>query len=117
MHERLYHYQAKVASVYDGDTCTLDIDVGLHVWVHDEKIRLSRIDAPEIRGDERPAGLAARDFLRHLIEGKEVHIQTIKDQKEKYGRYLAEIYVQQHGAWVNVNDLMVQNGHAVYKDY
>lgn len=117
MDEHLYHYQAKIVSVYDGDTCTLDIDVGLHVWVHDEHVRLSRINAPEVRGEERPAGLAARDFLRNLIEGKEVFIQTIKDQKEKYGRYLAEIYIQQGEDWTNVNDLMVQNGHAVYKEY
>ncbi len=25
----LYHYNAKVISVYDGDTCTVDIDLGL----------------------------------------------------------------------------------------
>jgi hypothetical protein len=26
----LYHYKAKVTSVYDGDTCTVDIDLGIH---------------------------------------------------------------------------------------
>jgi micrococcal nuclease len=119
---KLYNYKARVTGVYDGDTCTVDIDLGLHTWIHEEKLRLHRIDAPEVRGIERPAGLAARDFLQSLILGKEVHLETIKDQEEKYGRYLAEIFVQQttpEGGeiWVNVNDLMVQNGHAVYKDY
>jgi micrococcal nuclease len=117
MHEYLYNYLAKVVSVYDGDTCTVDIDLGLRTWVHNEKLRLSRINAPEVTGVEKPAGLASRDFLRSLIEGKEIHLQTIKDRREKYGRYLAEIYVQQGEEWVNVNDLMVTNGHAVYQDY
>ena len=43
----LYRYRALVRSVYDGDTCTVDIDLGLGCWVHGEKIRLYRINAPE----------------------------------------------------------------------
>ncbi|MDZ7288585.1 MAG: thermonuclease family protein [candidate division KSB1 bacterium] len=118
MHElNLYNYRAKVVSVYDGDTCNVDIDLGLRTWIHNEKLRLARIDAPELTGIERPAGLAARDFLRSLIQGKDVHIQTIKDRQEKYGRYLAEIFVEQDGTWMNVNDLMVQNGYAKYAEY
>jgi len=117
MNDSLYHYRAKVVSVYDGDTCTVDIDLGLRTWIREEKLRLFRINAPELVGVEKPAGLAARDFLRSLIDGKEVYIQTLKDKQEKYGRYLAEIFVKQNEQWVNVNDLMVQNGHAVYKDY
>jgi len=117
MQEFLYHYLAKVVSVYDGDTCTVDIDVGLRTWIHEEKLRLTRINAPELIGAQRPAGLASRDFLKSLIENKEIYIRTIKDRQEKYGRYLVEIFVQQNGAWVNVNDLMVQNGHAEYKEY
>ncbi len=117
MQENLYHYRARVISVYDGDTCTVDIDLGLHAWVHEEKLRLARINAPELVGMEKPAGLASRDFLRSLIDGKEIDIHTIKDKQEKYGRYLAEIFVEQNGARFNVNDLMVQNGHAVYKEY
>ncbi|MGH7600836.1 MAG: thermonuclease family protein [bacterium] len=117
MHEHLYNYKANVVSVYDGDTCTVDIDLGMRTWVHGEKLRLFRINAPELTGVQKPAGLAARDFLRGMIAGKEIHLQTIKDKQEKYGRYLAEIFVQQGEAWVNVNDEMVKNGHAVYQDY
>jgi micrococcal nuclease len=117
MKETLYHYRAKVISVYDGDTCTVDVDLGLHAWIHEEKLRLARINAPELIGAQRPAGLASRDFLKSMIEGQEIYIKTIKDQREKYGRYLAEIFVQQNSVWVNVNDLMVQNGHAEYKEY
>ncbi len=48
---------------------------------------------------------------------KEIHLQTSKDKQEKYDRYLAEIFVQQGGTWLNVNDEMVKNGHAAHQDY
>lgn len=82
----LYHYKAKVTSVYDGDTCTVDIDLGIHTWIQGEKIWLNRINAPELKGSEKVKGLKSRDFLRSKIEGKEITIETIKDKQEKYGR-------------------------------
>ena len=118
MKEYLYHYRAKVVSVYDGDTCTLDIDLGLHLKIEGEKVRLSRINAPEVRGEERPQGLLARDWLRERIGGREVWIQTIRDKKGKYGRYIAEIWVEDEPeVFVNISDEMVAAGHAVYKEY
>jgi micrococcal nuclease len=118
MNENLYHYRATVTDVYDGDTCTVDIDLGLKTWVRGEKVRLYRINAPELRGVERPEGLKSRDFLREQIDGKDVIIQTIKDRKGKYGRYLAEIWLQaDDGEAININDLLVKNCFAVYKDY
>lgn len=117
MEYSLYHYKAKVISIYDGDTIRLDIDLGLKTWIRNEPIRLARINAPELRGSERAAGIEARDFLRSLIQEKDVVVQTLKDDKGKYGRYLGEILFEKDGAWININDLMVQNGHAEYKEY
>lgn len=118
MEEHLYYYRAQVRSVYDGDTCTLDIDLGLGTWIHGEKIRLLRINAPELTGASRVAGLAARDFLRGLIDGREVWINTEKDKRGKYGRYLAEIWIKDDTeVWININDALVNAGHAVYAEY
>ena len=118
MKENLYHYRATVTDVYDGDTCTVDIDLGLNTWVRGEKLRLYRINAPELRGVERPEGLKSRDFLREKIEGQKVIIQTIKDQREKFGRYLAEIWLPlEEGEPININDWLVKEGFAIYKDY
>ncbi|MCG7868176.1 MAG: thermonuclease family protein [Candidatus Thiodiazotropha taylori] len=108
-----YTYRAVITDVYDGDTVTADIDLGLSTWVHGEKLRLYRINAPEVRGAERTVGLESRDWLREKVLGKTVIIQTIKDRKGKYGRYLAEIWLNQQ----NMNDLIVAAGHAEYKDY
>ncbi len=118
MLHNLYHYRAIVVDVYDGDTCTVDIDLGLKTWIKGEKIRLARIDAPEVRGNAREAGLRSRDYLRSIILGKPVVIQTIKDHKGKYGRYLGEIWLpDEEGNYTNVNDRLVQQGYAVYREY
>ena len=115
---QLYIYKARVISVYDGDTCTVDIDLGLHAWIHGEKIRLARINAPELRGAEREQGMLSRDYLRELILDQEIILNTIKDKKGKYGRYLGEIWVKNdNDVYINVNDEMVAEGYADYYDY
>ncbi len=118
MKKCLYRYNAHVVSVYDGDTITVDIDLGLKTFVKGEKIRLSRINAPELRGAERARGLESRDFLRKLILDKDILLETIKDKRGKYGRYLGEIWVLQKGnRMLNINDLLVKKGFAEYKTY
>ena len=118
MLNKLYYYKAKITSVYDGDTCTADLDLGLHILSKGEKIRLARINAPEVRGASRQQGLISRDFLRNLILNKEILVQTVKDKKGKYGRYLGEIWlINEDGSLSNVNDLMVSSGFAEYKEY
>ena len=87
-----YQYRAVITEVYDGDTVTADIDLGFNTWRRGEKLRLHGIDAPEVRGAERPQGLKSRDALRERLLGREVTVCTIKDETGKYGRYLVRIY-------------------------
>jgi len=119
----MYEYRAKVIGITDGDTVTLDIDLGLSVHVH-ERCRLYGINAPETHGvkkdsEEYRRGMAATEFLRNMIEGKEVLIRTYKDTKGKYGRYLVEIweYIETDEDQIligpSVNAEMVEAGHAV----
>lgn len=119
MQDKCFYYRGQVVSVYDGDTCHVDLDLGFGIWKKKETLRLNRINAPEVRGEQRPAGLLSRDYLRDLILDKEVVVQTVQDTKGKYGRYLAEIWLHDLVAdeWVNVNDLLVENGQAIYRDY
>ncbi len=113
----LYHYRAVVMSVYDGDTCRVDLDLGFGVWKKNEKIRLARINAPEIRGADRAQGIKARDYLRRMVSGKEIILETIKDRKGKYGRYLGELWLKEEDRWVNVNDALVKAGLAETVQY
>jgi len=115
--DKLYHYRAKVVSVYDGDTMRVDIDLGMSVIIHNEPVRLNRINAPELKGDERERGLASRDFLRSRVEGKDVLLQTEKDDKGKYGRYIVEVWLKEGDTYTNINDEIVSKGFAVYHAY
>lgn len=118
MENPLYSYKAIVTEVYDGDTCTVNIDLGLHCWIKSEKIRLNRINAPELKGKDRNNGLKSRDFLRSLILNKKIIIQTLKDKREKYGRYLGEVWIKNDkGENENVNDILVKNNFAKYQKY
>lgn len=118
MEKKLYLYKAIVREVYDGDTITVDIDLGLKTFIHGEKIRLYGINTPEVRGDERSKGLISRDYLRTMILNKEILLETIKDEKGKYGRYLGVIWVSKMGKqYFNVNEHLVEEGLAVEKDY
>ena len=105
----MYEYNVKITSVYDGDTVTGDIDLGFGVWMHKQKFRLIGIDTPEIRTkdlDEKRRGYDARDRLRELILDKVVKVRSLG--KGKYGRWLIEIYDDT----ININQLLIQEGHA-----
>ena len=105
----MYEYRSFVRKVYDGDTITVDIDVGFGVVLMNQKMRLLRINAPEIRGTQRPDGLKSRDALRKKIANKWVKIRTQKDKKGKYGRWLAEVWIEEEC----VNDWLIKEGYAV----
>lgn len=106
----MYEYQATVVGVYDGDTITVDIDLGLRVWLRGQKLRLFGIDAYELRGDQAARGRAARDYLKTLVLHRLVKLRTHRDATEKYGRWLADIYLDDGRL---VNRLMIDAGHAV----
>lgn len=107
-----YIYNAKCTRVYDGDSVTVDIDLGMGVWLKNQKTRLFGIDTPEIKGDEREAGLQATYRLRYLVQGYDIVIETHKDRTGKYGRWLVTLWVDTagDGELTNVNELLVEEG-------
>lgn len=105
--KELYHYRVAYRSNYDGDTVRFDVDLGFGIIMRDQIFRLFGIDTPELRGDERAKGLESRDWLQRRLEGAEqIYVRTHKDQKGKYGRWLAEILIDGD----NVNEEMVTLG-------
>ena len=122
LRSRLYYYAAYVTGVYDGDTVTVDIDLGMGIWQHDQTIRLWKINTPEVRGSEREQGLQVRDFVRDLILDKDILLRTILDKRGvdrtgKFGRLLGEILIEDgSGEVINVNELLLEQGMAVPMD-
>lgn len=99
---------AKVVDVYDGDTVTIVMWVGMQRYSF--KFRLYGIDAPEIRtknAKEKLAAVKSRDYLGALIMGKRVKV-VFSDSNDKYGRLMGTIYVR----GVDINQKMVSDGHA-----
>lgn len=102
-----YTYAAIVRRVIDGDTLRVDWDLGAHIWLRDVPLRLLGVDAPELRGPTRQAGIAARDWLvARLPEGTAVTIKTEKG--DAFGRYLATVWLGDE----NINVELTRAGHA-----
>lgn len=107
----MYTYKAAVVRIVDGDTIIVDIDLGFGVWLREQSVRLAKINAPEIRGATREAGLVAKDFLSKLILNKWVQIRTEKGD-DKYGRWLATVLIEEDKNLIDINSKMVADGHA-----
>ncbi len=101
---KLYTYQATVVKVYDGDTCTVVIDLGFKL-TYKTSVRLRWLDAPEVRGEEREKGLIVRDWLRDLLPiGTKVVIES--EKLGKYGRPIVVLYSEEGN---NINKMMLNH--------
>jgi micrococcal nuclease len=102
--------EAKVLKVYDGDTITVAFDpfkCGKYFY---HNVRLSGINAPEIkttRPKEKQLGLDAKTYLTSLILSKIVTL-VIDKNIDKYGRTSAIVMVGD----VNICDELVLAGYA-----
>lgn len=106
-------YEANLISVYDGDTVTMQVHLGINTY-RVEKIRLYGIDAPEIRGEEREEGLVSKAALEKKLRDKDVILETIKnDKRGKYGRLLGILHIGEE----NINEWMIKEGYAEEKYY
>lgn len=94
-----------VRTVHDGDTLTLDADLGWTITyrVH---VRIAHINAPELG---QPGGVEARDYLRGLLVSSVV-VTLTSHSLDKYGRTLGTLTLAD-GRDVAVE--MLASGHAV----
>lgn len=81
----------KVIRVVDGDTIKISFND------KQETIRLIGVDTPEsVHSDSNkniPEGSIASDYTKDRLEGKEVKLEFDVQPKDKYGRYLAYVYI------------------------
>ena len=93
----MYEYRCKIVNVYDGDTATVDIDLGLKSWRHGAKVRIGGIDTPEIRTRnkrEKRFGYLARARMRELLPDGSIQIlRTYSPKPDKYGRILGNFVI------------------------
>jgi micrococcal nuclease len=91
-----------VVSVYDGDTFTLA------VWNQEIKkwtkwpVRVAGIDCPELRtknANEKTIALKAKAFVESTILNKRVQLKNVS--REKYGRILADVHLENESQTLN----------------
>lgn len=114
----LYRYKAVCPHVVDGDTVDLDVDLGFAIHFN-LRVRLLGVNTPELHAKDlavREAAQTARKRVEVLLLGEllakppTLIIETKKDGQDKYGRYLARIYLPDGRC---VNDLLLSEGLAV----
>ena len=117
-----YIYRAKLERVVDGDTVDALIDVGFDIWIK-KRIRFMGLDTWECRTrnlEEKKKGLAAKARTKELLEStssKPGFFRIKSHGVGKYGRVLAEIYIQdKEGNTINVNKKLIHEGHAYIYD-
>lgn len=92
----------------DGDTVFLNVDMGFNIWSV-QKFRLARINTPE-KG--QPGYNEANARVNQLAPvGSEIQIDCLG--LDKYGRWLAEIYIPGPSSPATVNQMMLNENLAV----
>jgi micrococcal nuclease len=83
--------------VVDGDTIIVSIDG------RKERVRLIGVDTPETKHPNKPVeyfGREASAFTKHMVEGKKVNLEYDWQKRDKYGRLLAYVFLED-GTFLN----------------
>lgn len=97
-----------IRSIYDGDTLRADVDLGFKVTLSNIALRLNGLNTPELDKIDLRGRIAKEYLASRIPPGTEVKLITVKDKTEKYGRILANIYLQDEC----INDTMIAKGYA-----
>jgi len=94
-----------VTRVIDGDTIVID---------NNNHIRLVGVNTPELHPTPEPGAVEAKQFMEEQCLGREVGLDVDDAKpKDKYGRTLAVVYIDNGGSWININAELLQMGLAV----
>ncbi len=86
----LYTYRAKVTQVVDGDTFHALIDLGFGTTMA-QRVRLRRIDAPEIESKE---GKDAKAALEKILARDQGRVILQSRELDQHGRPIADVWVE-----------------------
>lgn len=103
----------KVIKVFDGDTILIDYNG------KSESIRYIGVNTPEISHpgmgiDEETFGVLATEKNKELVSGKEVALEFDVQERDKYNRILAYVYLKNGDM---VNEILAKEGYAYLLTY
>jgi micrococcal nuclease len=90
-------------AIHDGDTMRLTNGS------EELKVRFCGIDSPELA---QPLGIAARDYLRSLVNKGNGKIYVTPIEKDRYSRTVAELFISVGEDEIFLNGEMVRAGYA-----
>lgn len=112
-----YDYRASLRRVVDGDTLDLAIDLGFECTLV-TRVRLLGLNTPEVVGASKPQGLVSAAFVQQWLDARAglVLVRSYKAKaKEKYGRWLVEVWAPDGSASLNAE--LLARGLAVPMGY
>lgn len=104
----MFEYRAEVLDVHDGDTVSLNADLGFSTF-RKMRIRLLGINAPEMKLPDgityNPDGIVSRTKLLNAVQSNAnvLYVRTVKvesaggptEKLDVYGRFLAYLWTDQ----------------------
>ncbi|MBE0418065.1 MAG: thermonuclease family protein [Coriobacteriia bacterium] len=79
-----------VTRVVDGDTVEVTYEDGKV-----EKVRFIGVDCPESTNEVEPYGQEASAYTKRELDGKTVYLETDAELRDKYGRLLAYVWLEE----------------------
>jgi hypothetical protein len=101
-----YVFNAKIVRVIDAATVALDVDLGFHVWLHNQAFVLQNVAAPAPDADKVIALAAKTRTQKVLAAEEEVVLQSIRDKTDKSGSYHAVLWKDGQ----NLNEKIIRDG-------
>ena len=108
----MYQYKiSNIVKIIDGDSLRVDLDLGFKIQLSNATLRLHGIDTPESRQrkrlEERKLGIKAKEFLVNILEGNKDNLIMKATERGKFGRILAEIFIDSTDN-PSVNQLLIE---------
>ncbi|AST92663.1 thermonuclease family protein [Sutcliffiella cohnii] len=102
--EEAQRIEVPVTSVIDGDTIRVLING------KEERVRFLLIDTPEMNHstpeEPQPFAVEATEYVEKLLEGGTVELEFDISERDRYGRLLAYLYVEDK----NIQEELLRNG-------
>jgi micrococcal nuclease len=107
-----YTRRSWVRRIVDGDTLEVMVDGGYYRYSV-ERVRLLRVNTPEIRGEEKVFGLVSKAYVEKKLPIG-VEVQIVSQKGDAFGRWLAEVYfIDTDGKQANLSGELLKEGLAV----
>jgi len=101
-----YVYRVISHTVTDGDTLALVMDLGFGLRLH-MSVRLDGLNAPEITGAERPAGLVVAERVRQwTAQAQRLYVRSTA--RDKFAGRFVGVLINEAGE--SLNDWLLQQG-------